>query len=88
MQRFADRPYSTWLSIEKGLQSYMQRLLSNRAPFLINRKKDLDTIHALFQHEEFVSDKALTGEFLLGYHCQRLALHKEKVEYTEKTEEN
>lgn len=71
MQRFADRPYSTWRSIELALQPYIQRLQSNRAGFLVNRKKDLNTVMALFDHDEYTSDKPLSGEFLLGYHCQR-----------------
>jgi CRISPR-associated protein Csd1 len=41
MQRFADRPSSTWRNIELGLQPYMQRLQSARPGFLTNRKKDL-----------------------------------------------
>jgi CRISPR/Cas system-associated endonuclease Cas1 len=28
-------------------------------------------ITSLFNHDDFVSDKALSGEFLLGYHCQQ-----------------
>lgn len=73
MQRFADRPFSTWRNIEIALQPYMQRLQSNRAGFLVNRKKELDAVQALFSRSDFVSDKSLTGEFLLGYHCQRQA---------------
>jgi CRISPR-associated protein Csd1 len=33
-----------------------------------------DEIVASFQKEDFTNDKKLTGEFLLGYHCQRHAL--------------
>jgi CRISPR-associated protein Csd1 len=54
----------------------MQRLQGNRAGFLTNRKKELDEIHAAFATDDFTSDKALTGEFLLGYHCQRMELRK------------
>ena len=75
MQRFADRPFSTWRNIELGLQPYMQRLQSNRAGFLVNRKKELDTVQASFQTDDqkqaFTNDQPLTGEFLLGYHCQK-----------------
>lgn len=72
MQRFADRPFSTWRNIELALQPYMQRLQSNRAGFLTNMKKELDAVMALFKTGEFEQDKALSGEFLLGYHCQRM----------------
>jgi CRISPR-associated protein Csd1 len=88
MQRFADRPFSTWRNIELGLQPYMQRLQSSRAGFLVNRKKDLDTIQSLFENDDFTSDKALSGEFLLGFHCQRLALNKDKLQDLETIDEN
>ena len=78
MQRFADRPSSTWRNIELALQPYMQRLQGRRAGFLTNRKKDLDAVMAAFQPDEFTNDHSLTGEFLLGYHCQRMALRKKE----------
>jgi CRISPR-associated protein Csd1 len=31
----------------------------------------IQDISSKFDHDEFVSDKALSGEFLLGYHCQQ-----------------
>jgi len=71
MQRFADRPFSTWRNIELGLQPYMQRLQGKRAGFLTNCKKELDTVMAAFSPDDFTSEKPLTGEFLLGYHCQK-----------------
>jgi CRISPR-associated protein Csd1 len=81
MQRFADRPFSTWRNIELALQPYMQRLQSSRAPFLHKRKKELDTVLcALSSVDDSTRDKPLSGEFLLGYHCQRLALHNTQPE--------
>ena len=74
MQQFANRPYLTWLSIELRLQPYMQRLLNSRAGFLTNHKKELDAVMAAFNTDDFTNDKALSGEFLLGYHCQRMDL--------------
>ena len=74
MQRFADRPYTTWRTLELSLQPYMQRLQVARTGFLVKRKRELDTILAQFIPADFISDKALSGEFLLGYHCQRMAL--------------
>jgi CRISPR-associated protein Csd1 len=71
MQRFADRPFETWRTIELSLQPYMQRLQVSRAGFLANRLKDIDAISVLFQHDDFTRNAALSGEFLLGYHCQR-----------------
>ncbi len=83
MQRFADRPYATWRTIELALQPYMQRLRVSRAGFLTNQLKEMDLILALFKHEEFSSKEALSGEFLLGYHCQR---QKQRIK-TETTDE-
>lgn len=71
MQRFADRPFSTWRNIELGLQPYIQRLQGTRAGFLTNRQKELDAVHAAFLPNDFTSEKSLSGEFLLGYHCQK-----------------
>ncbi len=73
MQRFADRPFSTWRNIELGLQPYMQRLQASRTGFLVNRKKELDAIMAAFKDDDFSREDSLTGEFLLGYHCQRMS---------------
>lgn len=71
MQRFADRPFETWRNIELALQPYMQRLRVSRAGFLTNRQKEMDTVLAQFKHDDFSRKDALSGEFLLGYHCQR-----------------
>ncbi len=76
MQRFADHPFSTWRIIEGGLTSYKTRLQSKRPSFLHHMKSLLDEVHALFLDEGFQSDKKLSGEYLLGYHCQRLELQK------------
>lgn len=76
MQRFADRPYSTWRSIELALTPYRSRLRASEkgAGLLWKREKLLDEIQCLFQADAFTNDRALSGEFLLGYHCQRQAL--------------
>jgi len=80
MQRFADRPFSTWRNIEIALQPYMQRLRANRPGFLVNRKRELDAVHDAFLPDEFTSEKPLSGEFLLGYHCQKQAWQKKSDE--------
>ena len=76
MQRFADRPFSTWRSIELALTPYKARLRSSdkAAGFLYKREKLLDEVLCAFQPDDFTSDRALSGEFLLGFHCQRHAL--------------
>ena len=74
MQRFADRPGSTWLTIYKQLDPYVRQLRSSRAGFIVNREKEIDEIVDAFQADDFTRDGALSGEFLLGFHSQRLAL--------------
>jgi len=78
MQRFADRPFSTWRNIELALTPYKSRLRSSdkTAGFLHVREKLLDEVLCAFQSEEFTNDRPLSGEFLLGFHCQRSALFK------------
>ena len=75
MQRFADRPLSTWKTIELALGPYKARLRGSRGPFLRKMEKLVDDITAAFDKDDFVADGPLSGEFLLGYHCQRRDLH-------------
>jgi len=71
MQRFADRPYSTWRTLELALLPYKIRL-GDKAHKV---KSLMDAVHGKFAPpEEFIRDDRLNGEFLLGYHCQRAAL--------------
>ena len=80
MQRFADRPCSTWRTIELSLRPYIARLRSNgREGFVVIRLRLIDEIMSLFEGNSFIDDTRLTGEFLLGYHCQREALKHGKA---------
>jgi CRISPR-associated protein Csd1 len=74
MQRFADRPSSTWRTIELALTPYKARLRAKRPGMLVAIEKQLDEITCKFQTSEFTDDGKLSGEFLLAYHCQRAAL--------------
>jgi len=76
MQRFADRPFTTWRNIELALAPYKSRLRSSEKGlgFLHKREKVLDDIMCAFKPDDFTKDTGLTGEFLLGYHCQRQML--------------
>src|ERR1035437_7672531 len=74
MQRFADHPCSTWRNIEGALTPYKTRLRTKRPAVLLERDKLLDAVMGMFSREDFISDSKLSGEFLLGYHCQRAAL--------------
>ena len=85
MQRFASRPYDTWLTIYKQLDPYMRQMKNSRPGFLTNINKELDSIMNLFEPDDYVDSAALSGEFLLGFHCQRLVLNN-KQETSIKTE--
>jgi CRISPR-associated protein Csd1 len=87
MQRFADRPQSTWMILETSLAPHKVRLSARRPAFLHNMKQEIDAVVNAFETEDFVSDKRLTGEFLLGYHCQRTSLRPESGHDVVETEE-
>ncbi len=77
MQRFSDRPCSTWKTIELSLFPYKARLGGRSKKY----QDVIDETMCLFESaEEFNLDKPLSGEFLLGYHCQREALKPKKSE--------
>ncbi len=74
LQRFADFPYSTWKTIELAITPYKSRLRAQRAGLLNQLEAEIDDIMDLFSSDDFKSDRRLSGEFLLGYHCQRKKL--------------
>lgn len=74
MQRFAERPASTWRTIELALTPYKSRLRSSKGGLMHNFDALHDQIVCAFQGNDFTNDSPLSGEFLLGYHCQREAL--------------
>ena len=87
MQRFADRPASTWRTIELALAPSKSRLRAKRPPFLYEMEKLHDTIVCSFVGDDFLDDKKLSGEFLLGYHCQRRELNPPKVDAIDSTDD-
>jgi CRISPR-associated protein Csd1 len=77
MQRFADHPCSTWRNIRHALLPYEARLRSKRPALLHRLNVLIDDVMGKFQTNEFTDDGKLSGEYLLGFHCQRFALwHK------------
>ena len=42
-------------------------------------EKLLDEVIPSFQGDDFMCDSKLSGEFLLGYHCQRQVLNPPKT---------
>ncbi len=88
MQRFADHPYSTWRILETGLTPYKVRLNAKRHGFLNTVQQEIDAVCAQFETDDFISDKRLSGEFLLGYHCQRAALKPAVASETTETNDD
>lgn len=88
MQRFADRPASTWRTIELALAPAKSRLRAKRGGAMHELDKLHDEIVASFRGDDFMDNKALTGEFLLGYHCQRRALMQPKAIETDTPQES
>jgi len=76
MQRFSERPYSTWRTIELALSPYKARLGGKSK----KRQSLIDEVIAAFEPDDFISDKRLSGEFLLGYHSQREFLRNNRNE--------
>lgn len=87
MQQFANRPFTTWRNIELALKPYENRLKSNRAGYLSNMQNLLDQIMICFEVTDFNSDSALSGEFLLGYHSQKMQIKLDKQQ-AKKAHEN
>lgn len=70
MNRFAEHPFTTWRTIYLALAPYKARLGEK----VYSREKLITEVGSKFLPEDFKSDKKLSGEFLLGYYCQREAL--------------
>lgn len=69
-QQFAQRPYSTWRNLaSEKLVPYQNYLTSQGKDFY---KQAIGEIMELFQRDDYVCDNKLSGEFLLGYHCQKM----------------
>ncbi len=77
MQRFAEHPFATWRNIELALKPYQDRL---RGQGKDTGAQAIGEIMDLFQNEDFVRDDKLNGEFLLGYHCQKMELARQIAE--------
>lgn len=76
MQRFADHPCATWRQIELALVPSRSRLRGRSPGYLHWLEQEIDEIIGRFPDGDFTEDRKLTGEFLLGYHCQRAKLNE------------
>lgn len=82
MQRFAERPFSTWRQIELSLRPYIARLGGKS----VSLQREIDKVVDMFTPQEFMKDTRLSGEFLLGYHSQREALRPNRLSQNENKE--
>ena len=87
MARFAERPYSTWRNLEMALTPYKIRLSSNRPGLMTWLNALLGEIHQLFSAEDFKNDRPLSGEYLLGYYCQRQDFFTKKNDNQDNSEQ-
>jgi CRISPR-associated protein Csd1 len=73
MHRFAQYPCSTWMRLyaDKLHNPYLKYLKQTKPKLCSWYEGIIQDISSKFEHDDFVSDKALSGEFLLGYHCQQ-----------------
>jgi CRISPR-associated protein Csd1 len=58
----------------------MQRLQVSRTAFLNNQREELEKISNSFSIEDFNNNAPLSGEFLLGYYCQRQKMKQDSAE--------
>ncbi len=72
MQQFSQRPYQTWKQIHEALTPYMIRL--GGAHYYKNLIAQVVNLNP----EALEGKKPLTGEYLLGYYCQRQKLIDER----------
>ncbi len=79
-QRFSDRPFSTWKNIEEALKPYKDRIRARYPGLLEGYEELLNVIHSKFLISDYITDTRLTGEYLLGFHCQRRWLRERKRE--------
>ena len=77
MQRFAEHPFATWRNIELALKPYQERLRNNGKD---TGAQAIGEIMELFATDDFTSDDKLSGEFLLGYHCQKMEITRRIAE--------
>ena len=83
MSAFSQRPFKTWKIIEERIQPYFVSLDSQK-------KYDdlLNSIHSKFEFKDYENNNKLNGLYLLGYHCQMMALTPKKDENTKEENED
>jgi len=82
MQQFAQRPYQTWKQIHEALTPYMVRL--GGAHYYKNLMAQVVNLNP----EALEGNKPLSGEYLLGYYCQRQKLREKPDDSASEESEN
>ena len=77
IKRFAEHPFATWRNIELTLKPYQERLRNNGKD---TGAQAIGEIMELFATDDFIRDDKLSGEFLLGYHCQKMEIARRIAE--------
>lgn len=83
MQQFSQHPFRTWNQIHSALTPYIVRLGG-----AFYYKNQIAEVKGLFAPDDFISDKPLTGEYLLGYYCQRQKLMEKSKPSPDEDDDN
>ncbi len=83
MHQFSQRPFHTWKQIHDLLTPYLMRLGSKAYYY----KNLLAEVESMFAPEDFTSSRPLSGEYLLGYYCQRYKLFEKQQDNTADNDE-
>lgn len=73
MHQFSQHPYRTWLQLHDSLTPYMVQLGG-----AVYFKNMIAEVKSSFDPDDFMNDKPLSGEYLLGYYSQRQKLWQKK----------
>jgi CRISPR-associated protein Csd1 len=82
MQQFSQRPYQTWKQLHEALTPYMVRL--GGAHYYKNLMAQVVNLNP----EALEGNKPLSGEYLLGYYCQRQKLREKPDDSASEENEN
>lgn len=76
MSVFQMNPQRTWVTIHNSLIPYLQKLGGSYVKY----EKLIRSIMALFDDKDYMSDKQLDGQYLMGYYSQLDAIYTKKAE--------
>lgn len=83
MACFSEHPYSTWRNLYNQLNPYRVRLASNNPGLSVILEKLMSEVINLFSQEDYSSNRPLSGEYLLGFYCQKQSFYTKKTSSTE-----